>query len=90
MDAHQFKAAIGGMSEANTREILDPLDRARAHAMLLRIRLRLPERAAFGAIAEDLDYALSIIPRVVTSIACRRDQGWVRTAVQKSATVAAG
>lgn len=61
MDVSRFKAAIAGMSDADLCEVLNALGRARDHAAQLKISARLPEGAAFGAIARDLDYGLGII-----------------------------
>lgn len=61
MDADQCRAAIAGMADDSLHEAVDALCRARDHAMQLKVNARLPERAAFGAIARDLDYSLSTI-----------------------------
>lgn len=63
MDADQCRAAIAGMADDSLHEAVDALCRARDHAMQLKVNARLPERAAFGAIARDLDYSLSTIRR---------------------------
>ncbi|MBM3604209.1 MAG: hypothetical protein FJX25_05495 [Alphaproteobacteria bacterium] len=63
MNVSQFKAAIANMADADLREALDAIGRARDHAAQLKISARLPECAAFGAIARDLDYSLGIIRR---------------------------
>lgn len=65
MDATQFKAAVTGMPDADLREVIGALDRARDQATQLKISARLPECAAFGAIARDLDYSLGLIRSAV-------------------------
>ncbi|TGN51325.1 hypothetical protein E4L95_16835 [Paracoccus liaowanqingii] len=67
MDAYQFKAAIDGMSEGDLLEVINAFKRARTHALQLKHSARLPERAAFGAIAVDLDYSLGLICRILAA-----------------------
>lgn len=61
VDAGQFKSAIAGMADVSLQEVVDALHRARDNAAQLKDQARLPECAAFGAIARDLDYGLSTI-----------------------------
>lgn len=63
MNVSQFKAAIASMADVDLREVIDAFGRAFDHAAQLKVSARLPECAAFGAIARDLDYALGIIRR---------------------------
>lgn len=55
------KTPIANMSDAEFNELLSALGRAREHARLLMREARLPECAAFGAIALDLDYSFSLL-----------------------------
>lgn len=61
MSAASTQASIANMSDTEFNELLSALGRAREHARLLMLEGRLPERAAFGAIALDLDYSFSIL-----------------------------
>lgn len=61
MSAAHTQASIANMSDTQFNELLSALGRAREHARLLMLEGRLPERAAFGAIALDLDYSFSIL-----------------------------
>lgn len=63
MNQKQVRASIACMSAADLCEVIDALGRAYDHATQLKAGARLPESAAFGAIALDLEYSLSIIRR---------------------------
>lgn len=61
MPATCVRTPIANMSDAEFNELLSALGRAREHARLLMREARLPECAAFGAIALDLEYSISIL-----------------------------
>nr|WP_111301420.1 hypothetical protein [Paracoccus saliphilus] len=63
MNPKQVKTSIAGMSDADLCEVIVALGRAYDQATQLKVSARLPECAAFGAIARDLEYSLSIIRR---------------------------
>jgi hypothetical protein len=65
MDRDQRNTAVAGMVDARLGEAINAICRARDHATQLKISARLPECAAFGAIARDLDYSLSTIRQYV-------------------------
>lgn len=67
MDTNQFRAAVNSMSESDLSEVINALDRARDHAVQLTHSARLPECAAFGAVAADLEYGLRIICQSATA-----------------------
>lgn len=67
MEANQFRAALNSMSESDLSEVINAIDRARDHAVQLTHSARLPECAAFGAIAADLEYCLRIICQSATA-----------------------
>lgn len=61
MTPERFRVAIENLDDADLAQIITALGRSRTTAMDQTVRARIPECANFGAIAQDLDYALSRI-----------------------------
>lgn len=61
MTPERFRTAIANLDDADLAQIITALGRSRTTAMEQTVRARIPECSNFGAIAQDLDFALSCI-----------------------------
>ena len=61
MTPAHLREAVANMEDADLEQVIAALGRSRTTAMEQTVRARIPECANFGAVAQDLDYALSTI-----------------------------